>query len=136
MLSGRYKDEGGKDKCIELRVDLIDRYLTHFLICHLLVWLFDRVSFSSYYKYYGDDQTNRYHNKVPSKTRPVPIKIFLLYDSGQHVQTQSVLKITPDCKMHFGEDGSTLIRFRIEAISKNHQGQASGTVVCEVCGTD
>ena len=60
---------------------------------------------------------------VGSALRHVPLKIALLYASGQYVQNQSILKISPDCKLMFGEDGSTLIKFRIDDISKNHQGQ-------------
>ena len=55
--------------------------------------------------------------------REVRLKCTLLYDNEQVVMKQDILKLSPDCQQMIDATGEAFIRFRIEDVSKNHQGQ-------------
>lgn len=103
-----YKDEGGRDKCMTVVATLLDR------------------------------------NNLPDRSRPrrVPLKLTLMYnnDSQTRVLRQEILRVMGTLKKYIdpgepGESGdgmspggggggcsSTALQFRIEDVSKNHQG--------------
>lgn len=82
-----YKDEGGREKTIEMYVHLVDAY----------------------------------DNIVTG--RKFPLKLGLLYESGQLVPKQDILKINHDSRLMIDETGRTLLRFRIDEVSRSHQKQ-------------
>mmetsp|Transcript_11470 Transcript_11470/g.15797 ORF Transcript_11470/g.15797 Transcript_11470/m.15797 type:complete len:632 (+) Transcript_11470:95-1990(+) len=94
-----YKDEGGKDKCIELKVCLTDEH-NNFVCC-----------------------------------RTVPLRVMLAYESGQVVQQQHIMFLSPDSKICVmgssqNEYDTTLnersigsVKIRINEVSIRHQGQ-------------
>jgi hypothetical protein len=85
-----YKDEGGRDKCLEVLVSARDK--ADDLLCEA-----------------------------------IPLQLTLCYAGAVPVEVsnQEVLRIIgSDRKMHIDKQtGTTKIRFRIEDVSKNHQGQ-------------
>lgn len=73
---------------------------------------------------------NRDNNLVLN--RKVPLKMTLLYDNeyNQEVMKQSNLKVFGPPKQHIDPtSGQVTIRFRIEDVSKNHQGQSFKVIV-------
>lgn len=86
-----YKDEGGREKCMQVTVSLRD----------------------------GEN------NVITG--RSVPLKLTLLYDNDERhieVMRQEILQTAgPPKHIIKPEIGSTSVRFRIEDVSKNHQGQ-------------
>ena len=91
-----YKDEGGKDKCVELKVYLVDKY--------------------------GNDIKNR---KVPLKltlvyaAKAVPGSDILV---NQKVGDQNLLAINSESHMMIDDKPAT-IKLRINEVSNRHQGQ-------------
>mmetsp|Transcript_27913 Transcript_27913/g.80652 ORF Transcript_27913/g.80652 Transcript_27913/m.80652 type:complete len:914 (-) Transcript_27913:123-2864(-) len=86
-----YKDEGGREKCMQVRVSLSDK------------------------------------NGDPVSGRKIPLKFTLLYDNGQslRVMNQGILKVFGSDRQYINPNGSAaIISFRIEDVSKNHQGMA------------
>ena len=86
-----YKDEGGREKCMQVRATLADK------------------------------------NGDPVSGRKIPLKFTLLYDNGQplRVMNQGILKVFGPERQYINANGSpTIISFRIEDVSKNHQGMA------------
>lgn len=86
-----YKDEGGREKCMQVRVSLSDK------------------------------------NGDPVTGRKIPIKFTLLYENGQslRVMNQGILKVFGSERQYINANGSpAIISFRIEDVSKNHQGMA------------
>mmetsp|Transcript_7122 Transcript_7122/g.10637 ORF Transcript_7122/g.10637 Transcript_7122/m.10637 type:complete len:775 (+) Transcript_7122:1393-3717(+) len=91
-----YKDEGGRDKCMQVLASLC----------------------------------NKDNNLVLN--RKVPLKMTLLYDNeyNQEVMKQSNLKVFGPPKQYIDPtSGQATIRFRIEDVSKNHQGQSFKVLV-------
>lgn len=80
-----YKDQGGKENCIDLPVSLIDS------------------------------------NGNLVKSRRVPLKLTMYYESGVIVPRQDFLKIMSQTSI--GETGEVKIRVRIEEVSRGHQKQ-------------
>jgi hypothetical protein len=80
-----YKDQGGKENCIDLPVSLVDD-----------------------------------HQRVV-KSRRVPLKLMLLYEGGAVCVKQEILKIHGAAVV--GETGQSIIRVRIEEVSRSHQKQ-------------
>jgi len=86
-----YKDEGGREKCMQVRVTLTDK------------------------------------NGDPVSGRKVPLKFTLLYDNGQslRVMNQGILKVFGPDRQYINPSASTAeVSFRIEDVSKNHQGMS------------
>ncbi|OQS06602.1 hypothetical protein THRCLA_01362 [Thraustotheca clavata] len=65
------------------------------------------------------DQSNN-----PVGTRPVPLRVTLLYDNEHAVLKQDILKMSPDSQRVIDQHGKAVLKLRIEDVSKNHQGQA------------
>ena len=80
-----YKDQGGKENCIELPLSLYDS------------------------------------NNNIVKTRRVPLKLVMHYESGLVVPRQEFLKILSPTSI--GETGEVKLRVRIEEVSRGHQKQ-------------
>ncbi|POM68039.1 Hypothetical protein PHPALM_15851 [Phytophthora palmivora] len=55
--------------------------------------------------------------------RVVPLDVRLLYESGNLVLNQSILRLFPDMRPNMTH-GRATISFRIDDVSKNHQGQS------------
>ncbi|KAK1931848.1 hypothetical protein P3T76_012780 [Phytophthora citrophthora] len=55
--------------------------------------------------------------------RVVPLDVKLLYESGNTVLNQSILRLFPDMRPNMTH-GRVTISFRIDDVSKNHQGQS------------
>ncbi|KAG3086049.1 hypothetical protein PI125_g19051 [Phytophthora idaei] len=55
--------------------------------------------------------------------RVVPLDVKLLYESGNTVLNQSILRLFPDMRPNMTH-GRATISFRIDDVSKNHQGQS------------
>ncbi|TDH71689.1 hypothetical protein CCR75_006486 [Bremia lactucae] len=55
--------------------------------------------------------------------RVVPLDVKLLYESGNLVLNQNILRFFPDMRPNMTH-GRALISFRIDDVSKNHQGQS------------
>ncbi|OWZ08613.1 hypothetical protein PHMEG_00018810 [Phytophthora megakarya] len=55
--------------------------------------------------------------------RVVPLDVKLLYESGNLVLNQSILRLFPDMRPNMTH-GRATISFRIDDVSKNHQGQS------------
>jgi hypothetical protein len=55
--------------------------------------------------------------------RVVPLQLRLLYESGTPVLNQNILKLFPDMRPNMSR-GRVSISFRIDDVSKNHQGQS------------
>ncbi|KAG7384489.1 hypothetical protein PHYPSEUDO_002541 [Phytophthora pseudosyringae] len=55
--------------------------------------------------------------------RVVPLDVRLLYESGNTVLNQSILRLFPDMRPNMTH-GRATISFRIDDVSKNHQGQS------------
>nr|CCA16674.1 conserved hypothetical protein [Albugo laibachii Nc14] len=55
--------------------------------------------------------------------RIVPLDIQLYYESGERVSSQRILRLFPDLQPNM-VNGSAVISFRIDDVSKNHQGQS------------
>ncbi|KAL4172247.1 co-chaperone [Phytophthora ramorum] len=55
--------------------------------------------------------------------RVVPLDVRLLYESGNAVLNQSILRLFPDMRPNMTH-GRVTISFRIDDVSKNHQGQS------------
>lgn len=55
--------------------------------------------------------------------RVVPLQLRLLYESGTPVLQQSILRLFPDMRPNMSR-GRVSISFRIDDVSKNHQGQS------------
>ena len=86
-----YKDEGGREKCMQVRVTLTDK------------------------------------NGDPVSGRKIPLKFTLLYDNGQslRVMNQGILKVFGPDRQYINPSASTAeVSFRIEDVSKNHQGMS------------
>ena len=87
-----YKDEGGRDKCMEVTVHIIDK------------------------------ESQRLHESVP-------LRIELCYEakpSGRPlaVLDQDILRLLGSSRiLELDSTGQTKLRFRVEDVSKNHQGQ-------------
>ena len=83
-----FKDEGGKDKCIEAKVSLLDR-----------------------------------NGKIVKKRR-VPLDITLVYDNelSTKVMKQEKLRLFAYQYSIDPKKGECTVRFRIDDVSKNHQG--------------
>ncbi|KAJ0394187.1 hypothetical protein P43SY_003816 [Pythium insidiosum] len=60
---------------------------------------------------------------VPLEQRVVPLQLRLLYESGATVANQSILRLFPDMRPNMTR-GRVTISFRIDDVSKNHQGQS------------
>ncbi|TMW62655.1 hypothetical protein Poli38472_005273 [Pythium oligandrum] len=56
--------------------------------------------------------------------RQVPLRVTLLYENEHPVLKQDILKMSPDCQRMIDTTGKSLLKLRIEDVSKNHQGQA------------
>lgn len=63
-------------------------------------------------------------NEEKVQNRAVGIKIVLVYENEQVVMKQEILKLSPDSHKAIDASGEAYVRFRIEDVSKNHQGQA------------
>lgn len=61
--------------------------------------------------------------------RKVPLKIVLIYGNGEIVLKQDILSIAPESKLFIDESGSTVLRLRINDVSKNHQRQLFSVLV-------
>lgn len=70
-----------------------------------------------------DSESNRVSD------RRVPLKVLLVYGSGEQVLQQNLLLITPESKQYIDESGMTLLRVRINDVSKNHQRQKFSVLV-------
>jgi hypothetical protein len=81
-----YKDQGGKENCIDLHVNLVDN-----------------------------------HQQIV-KSRRVPLKLTLLYEGGNPCLKQEILRVHGAAVV--GETGQSLIRVRIEEVSRSHQKQS------------
>lgn len=87
-----YKDEGGRDKCMEVTVNLQDK------------------------------ESNRLHEVVP-------LRVELFYDAKPSgaplaVLNQDILRLLGSSRiLQLDNTGQIKLRFRIEDVSKNHQGQ-------------
>jgi hypothetical protein len=81
-----YKDQGGKENCIDLHVNLVDN-----------------------------------HQQIV-KSRRVPLKLTLLYEGGNHCLKQDILRVHGTAVV--GETGQSLVRVRIEEVSRSHQKQS------------
>ncbi|CCI48321.1 unnamed protein product [Albugo candida] len=57
------------------------------------------------------------------ENRIIPLDIQLYYESGERVSSQRILRLFPDLQPNM-VSGSTVISFRIDDVSKNHQGQS------------
>uniref|UniRef100_K3XC06 Uncharacterized protein n=1 Tax=Globisporangium ultimum (strain ATCC 200006 / CBS 805.95 / DAOM BR144) TaxID=431595 RepID=K3XC06_GLOUD len=55
--------------------------------------------------------------------RVIPLDIRLLYESGNPVVNQSILRLFPDMRPNMSR-GRVTVSFRIDDVSKNHQGQS------------
>eukprot|EP01035_Chromulina_nebulosa_P027528 gene27528-36221_t len=108
-----YKDEGGKDKCVDLRVCLTDE------------------------------------NNAFIYNRAVPLRVMLSYESGQLVQQQQIMFLSPDSRISIltnadesfvmtvfnvtldvmNERSIASLKIRITEVSIRHQGQAFQVVV-------
>ncbi|DAZ96631.1 TPA: hypothetical protein N0F65_005810 [Lagenidium giganteum] len=55
--------------------------------------------------------------------RVVPLQVRLLYESGKPVVNQGILRLFPDMRPNMTQ-GRVTISFRIDDVSKNHQGQS------------
>lgn len=53
----------------------------------------------------------------------IPLEIRLLYESGNQVLNQSILRLFPDMRPNMSR-GRVTVSFRIDDVSKNHQGQS------------
>ncbi|EEY60202.1 uncharacterized protein PITG_12530 [Phytophthora infestans T30-4] len=67
-------------------------------------------------------------NLVPApgaylEDRVVPLDVKLLYESGNTVLNQSILRLFPDMRPNMTH-GRATVSFRIDDVSKNHQGQS------------
>lgn len=85
-----FKDEGGKDKCMEAKISLVDGF------GHII------------------------------KGRRIPLSVTLLYDNEESTRVikQDTLRIlSPSPQFINAKSGECSISFRIEEVSKNHQGQ-------------
>jgi len=82
-----YKDEGGRDKYMEMNVNLLD----------------------SNSKCVGDKR--------------VRVKLILLYENGNVVPKQDILKVNNESRTYIDENGQVSIKFRIEEVSRSHQKQ-------------
>ncbi|GLE05735.1 hypothetical protein PINS_up014783 [Pythium insidiosum] len=60
---------------------------------------------------------------VPLEQRVVPLQLRLLYESGATVANQGILRLFPDMRPNMTR-GRVTISFRIDDVSKNHQGQS------------
>ena len=102
-----YKDEGGRDKCIEIVVGVYDRQ-------H--VALFEAIPLLLTLCYASSNQQSLKHDS-PSLYPQLPLP----------VTNQDILNVlSPKSKQLFVLDratGTMKIRFRVEDVSKNHQGQ-------------
>ena len=55
--------------------------------------------------------------------RKVHLKLVLLYENGQVVPKQEILRLGQDVRAIIDETGRVTIRFRIEEVSRSHQKQ-------------
>lgn len=53
----------------------------------------------------------------------IPLDVRLLYESGNPVLNQSILRLFPDMRPNMSR-GRVTVSFRIDDVSKNHQGQS------------
>ena len=100
-----YKDEGGRDKCIDLVIELRNHK--------------DEVVTG-----------NIYHNNTNTITlmllldRVVPLKATLMYaPDGATVSIQQILIVSPESKLTVNGNTKGNIRFRISEVSSRHRGQ-------------
>jgi len=82
-----YKDEGGRENCIEMCINLLDANETNVL------------------------------------NKRVQLRLTLFYESGLLVPRQDILKLNHDSKIFIDGNGSAVIKFRIDEVSRNHQKQ-------------
>ncbi|OQR87592.1 hypothetical protein ACHHYP_08473 [Achlya hypogyna] len=64
------------------------------------------------------------HNNNTVGSRPVPLRVTLLYENEHPVLKQDILKMSPDSQRVIDQHGKAVLKLRIEDVSKNHQGQA------------
>jgi hypothetical protein len=55
--------------------------------------------------------------------RVIPLQVRLLYENGNEVANQNILRLFPDMRPNM-MNGRVTISFRIDDVSKNHQGQS------------
>ena len=55
--------------------------------------------------------------------RQLRLKVSLLYENAEVVLKQEILKISPESTRIVNIEGEAILKFRIEDVSKNHQGQ-------------
>jgi len=55
--------------------------------------------------------------------RVIPLQVRLLYENGNEVANQHILRLFPDMRPNM-TNGHVVIAFRIDDVSKNHQGQS------------
>eukprot|EP01041_Mallomonas_annulata_P001517 gene1517-2917_t len=83
-----YKDEGGREKSIDMSVTLLD------------------------------------HNQEKVTDRRIQLKLTLLYENGQDVPKQDILRLDNESRLFIDENtGETCLRFRIDEVSRSHQRQ-------------
>ena len=91
----RYKEEGGKDKCIELQIVLVD----------------------------AESKQVR-NRKVPLKATLVYYRgQFFSQQTIVPVIQQSILALSPESRFMIDENGDGIIKMRINEVSTRHQGQ-------------
>lgn len=83
-----FKDQGGRDNCIEMKVLLLDKY---------------------------DQPVVHYH---------VPLRLVLVYENRFQVQKQDLLRVATESTLFIDGVNGAFLKFRIEDVSKNHQGQS------------
>lgn len=90
-----YKEEGGKDKCIDLTIILVDSE--------------------------GNQVRNR---KVPLKALLVYYRgQYFSQQTINPVPQQNILALAPDCRLLIDENGDGVFKMRINEVSTRHQGQ-------------
>ena len=53
----------------------------------------------------------------------IHLRLVLLYEGGQTVPKQEILKINHDSKLFIDETGPAILKFRIDEVSRSHQRQ-------------
>ncbi|OQR81694.1 hypothetical protein THRCLA_11501 [Thraustotheca clavata] len=61
------------------------------------------------------------HLSIP--TKPIPLRITLIYENGHAVFKQDILKLSTDSQDTIDGTGNASIKMRIEDVSRNHQSQ-------------
>ena len=113
-----YKDEGGRDKCINLDVHLLDH-------ADNLVKNHEVRGRRSPLQIARSLDCSRIFSHVD--LLQVPLKVALYYHKGEaepvYVNEQDILKQSQDGQRKIGRDGKTTLKIRIEDVSKNHRTQ-------------